>query len=529
VLALLLGALLALAAPAWASAAEFTVNSTGDGAKAAAGAVCETATAGECTLRAAVQAANEPGAGTDTIKFDPAVFNGEATDTIAPAALPEVLTSTTIDGAACNAGSTVPCLSAANAGGGTLLTVNAGGSTIQNMSITIPAGAVGVRLNASGPAPAVTVRDNTIAMTGTTLPSTGLVTSGANNLIEGNKITSALGFNFELVLRTGGNQVLGNELLGASCCQAGITMEFGGSGNQIGGDTEASENLIEGFEPGAIRMEGAAASHNEVRRNRGANGSNFVNGSAVAAPVITEAAQASLSGTAEPGATVRVFRKATQNGGEIESFLGEAEADGVTGAWKVTFPKVPVGTFAGATQTLAGSTSGLGGSATVVEGAEEQKERQEKEAAEKAAREAREREAAETAARERQEREAQEQRDKEAAEKAGGTGGGSTGGGSSNPPSTPTQPAPSAPVRPVVKITAGPKRSSTATTARFRFTATPAAGAKFECKLDAAKWAKCKSPKTYKKLKQGRHTFRVRATANGLTGAAATVKFTVSA
>ena len=36
-------------------------------------------------------------------------------------------------------------------------------------------------------------------------------------------------------------------------------------------------------------------------------------------------------------------------------------------------------------------------------------------------------------------------------------------------------------------------------------------------KLDKKAFANCKSPKTYKKLKPGRHTFKVWATANGKT------------
>jgi len=86
-----------------------------------------------------------------------------------------------------------------------------------------------------------------------------------------------------------------------------------------------------------------------------------------------------------------------------------------------------------------------------------------------------------------------------------------------------------APAEPKVTITKKPKKSSTSTTATFKFKATPAAGAKFECKLDGAKWAKCKSPKTYKKLKTKAHTFQVRAKANGLTSAVAKFKFTVKA
>lgn len=49
----------------------------------------------------------------------------------------------------------------------------------------------------------------------------------------------------------------------------------------------------------------------------------------------------------------------------------------------------------------------------------------------------------------------------------------------------------------------------------------------FECKLDGGKWAKCKSPTTYKKLKPGKHTFRVRAKANPLTGPVTKYQFTV--
>ena len=79
-----------------------------------------------------------------------------------------------------------------------------------------------------------------------------------------------------------------------------------------------------------------------------------------------------------------------------------------------------------------------------------------------------------------------------------------------------------------MKITKGPKKSSASTTARFAFKANPAAGAKFECKLDSAKWASCKSPKTYKKLKPKKHTFQVRAKAGSLTGAVAKFKFTVN-
>jgi hypothetical protein len=36
-------------------------------------------------------------------------------------------------------------------------------------------------------------------------------------------------------------------------------------------------------------------------------------------------------------------------------------------------------------------------------------------------------------------------------------------------------------------------------------------GATFHCKLDRGRWRTCRSPKTYRKLRPGGHTFRVRA------------------
>jgi CSLREA domain-containing protein len=518
-LAPLIVAFTALAVPAWASAAVFTVNGTGDGAKGSAGVSCTVALS-ECTLRAAIETANESSAGADEITFDPGVFNGEPGDTISPGLLPAISTPTTLDGTNCNAGSATPCLTANN--GNVLLVLAAGETKVQYLSITVPSGMVGIRASGSaGSGPGVEILHNTISMPGNTLPSTGIETAlgSSGSLIEGNKITAPLmSFNFPVALRGNSGRILGNELKGGSCCEAGVSLEHGASGNQIGGDTAASENLIEGFAGGAVGMFNSPtdSSHNEVRRNRGANESNFVSGASVVAPVITEALRASAGGTAEPGATVRLFRKQTENAGEIEGFLGEAEADSVSGAWKVTFTKAPVGTFVAATQTLSGSTSGLGESATLIEGPQEKAEREKAENEQKAAEE---REAAENAAKE-----------KEAAEKGGGGGSGSSG--SSNPAPAPgSQPAPTspalAPTAPKVRITKGPKKSSTATTAKFKFKAEPAAGAKFECKLDGAKWGKCRSPKTYKKLKVGKHTFRVRAVAGGPRGPVKKFPFTV--
>jgi CSLREA domain-containing protein len=499
----LIAVLCALVAPAWAAAAEFTVNATGDAAKGEPGVSCTVALS-ECTLRAAIQTANESSATADVIKFDPTVFNGEPTDTIAPGLLPAISTPTTVDGASCNVGSAIPCLTAN--GGNPLLVFSAGETKLENTLVSVPSGMVGIRVSGSkGAGSGVEILNNTISMPGNTLPSTGIeVQFGASgDLIEGNKITSVLGFNFSISIRGNSNRILGNELKGGGCCQAGISLELGASGNQIGGDTPPSENLIQGFASGAVLMSNSPndSSHNEVRRNRGENGSNFISGASLAAPVITEALQSSATGTAEPEATVRLFRKTTEGAGEIASFLGEVKA-GSDGKWKVTFAKVPTDTLAAATQTLTGKTSGLGETIHLAEEPET------------------------------------------GGGGGGGGGGGDNGGGgtgdngsggskdagggasSSSSGSNATPIAAPAPVAPKVKMTAGPKKSSTATTAKFRFKAEPATGAKFECRLDKSKWARCSSPLTYKGLKVGKHTFRVRATANGLTGAAAVFKFT---
>jgi len=82
------------------------------------------------------------------------------------------------------------------------------------------------------------------------------------------------------------------------------------------------------------------------------------------------------------------------------------------------------------------------------------------------------------------------------------------------PPSPP--PAPIAPAFPLdTKITKGPKGRVKGSRAKFKFRSEPA-GAKFECKLDRRKFKPCASPKTYRGLAAGKHTFSVRAiTASG--------------
>jgi CSLREA domain-containing protein len=352
----------------------------------------------------------------------------------------------------------------------------------------------GQQINSIGPGSVI--RDNVVtgAQTGIHI---GGSTGGHGNLIEGNTIRTS-GFN-SLVIENGPNEVVGNKIEGAGFST--VFLSGAADGNKIGGDTPASENLISGSTQTAIALVLPESTHNEVARNRGEDNNGFIslgraNGAepnlpngGISPPVVTSAMQSSVSGTAKSGAKVRVFIAGV---GGLKSFLGEVIAEG--GNWKVPLPTVPIGTPITATQTLDGGTSELSESFAA------------------------------------------------AADPPPNNGGGENGGGgsssgggtsqSSTPTPTPTPTSsttPTRPTAPVTRITKGPAKSSKARTARFRFTAIPAVGARFECKLDNAKWARCASPRTYKKMRPGKHTFQVRATANGLIGSGAKFKFTVRA
>jgi len=81
---------------------------------------------------------------------------------------------------------------------------------------------------------------------------------------------------------------------------------------------------------------------------------------------------------------------------------------------------------------------------------------------------------------------------------------------------------------PQTKISKGPKARSSSRIAKFKFSSTEA-GSTFECKLDRKPFKKCRSPQKYKRLKPGKHVFKVRATdAAGNTDRTPAVrKFTV--
>jgi hypothetical protein len=81
-------------------------------------------------------------------------------------------------------------------------------------------------------------------------------------------------------------------------------------------------------------------------------------------------------------------------------------------------------------------------------------------------------------------------------------------------------------VHPLVTITDKPPLLTNRTTASFGFSANRA-GSAFECRLDGGSFNSCTSPKLYKDLGNGSHTFAVRASSLGNAGIPTTYTWTV--
>jgi hypothetical protein len=450
-------------APAAGAASTFTVEGTGDGAKSVPGAECET-TAGECTLRAAIEAA-DVASDRDTIKFDPS-FAGEGGPAIVLGSpLPAVTEPLRIDATPCEPGQgpPFPCVPVSAPAGSPGIDLEAGGSAVEGLIL-------------SGAEPGIRIAG-----------------AAAGSLIEGNLIRTPplSGGATGILVLNGPNQVYGNEIEGA-CCSSGIRLAGAAEGNRIGGDTARSENVIDGFQAGAISIALAEGSRNEVGRNRGSGGGEFIGlfkadaaepglPNQIGPPAIGQGFLAGAAGSAEPGATVRVFRKAGTGRGELAGFLAAATADGA-GEWRASFAAVPAGTPIAATQTRGGGTSEL--SAVAVAAPEPPP-----------------------------------------GDDGGGGGGAGAGTGPGAELEGPVDRFAPPPV-PRARITAGPARRSRARAARFRFTSS-VPGARFECRLDGRGFARCRSPRAYRHLRPGRHVFRVRAIGAGGRGTVARWAFRV--
>lgn len=73
---------------------------------------------------------------------------------------------------------------------------------------------------------------------------------------------------------------------------------------------------------------------------------------------------------------------------------------------------------------------------------------------------------------------------------------------------TPTPPRDTTP--PQASIKSGPSGKTSSQKATFKFKSSEA-GSTFECKLDGKAWKGWWSPKTYRNLKHGKHSFKMRA------------------
>jgi hypothetical protein len=320
---------------------------------------------------------------------------------------------------------------------------------------------------------------------------TGIFTKGgppgAGDVIEDNVIGGSTGNG--ILIESNFNNVQHNSISGSG--QAGIRIQDPiafplviTTGNLIGGDAAGEENTIRESGDDAIQIVDVSGnteedSYNQVARNKGdSNDGSFIaligNANAgIEPPEISSVAKGSASGTAEPLALVRVFRKASAEKGELGGFLDQTTADG-SGNWSVSYADLPGSTLVTATQT----DTNLGTSELA--------------------------DPVETPA-------------DPTPPAGGGNGGGSAGPGPGNPDTT----------APTVKITKAPKARSGSTTAKFKFKSNEA-GSTFQCKLDKGKFKTCRSPKTYKKLKPGKHVFKVRATDKaGNVGKPAKRKFTI--
>jgi hypothetical protein len=302
-----------------------------------------------------------------------------------------------------------------------------------------------------------------------------VASGGEGSLIESNGVDGAE--QNGILIEDDGNEVLGNTV--SESGEAGIRIQtplnegiLPSTGNLIGGPFGDENTISESAGP-AIEISDLEESDNEIQQNHGVeNAGSFIdlvsanpetdpNGPnhGIKPPTISSATPSAMSGTALPGARVLAFRKATPAAGEIESFIGEATADG-SGAWKLEYVDhneealvLPEGTNVAALQT-----SPSDGSSELALTIAETPKLEEK-----------------------------------------GSGG---GGGSSTPTDT---------VPPQTKITKGPKAKSSAASAKFKFISSEA-GSTFQCKLDRKPFKTCRSPKKYKGLKPGKHVFEVRAT-----------------
>jgi hypothetical protein len=313
------------------------------------------------------------------------------------------------------------------------------------------------------------IRHNRIFMEGGNGIHTLGAVEGEGSSIEQNLIREATN---GVLLENGGNSLAFNEILGSMGAGVRVQDRAGApaSGNVIGSGALGDNKISYGAGP-AVEVVTVPGSRNEVARNTGEGNAglfidlggdgpgNAPNGpnDGIQPPSITASYEFGAFGRAEPGATVRLFRKATEKPGEVGEILGEAVAD-ASGSWAVLYSN-RVSAIVTASQTdVFGATSELATPAPAPP--------------------------------------------PPAGAPAGG-GGRKPGQGGRHRKQYPQ-----------TKIVAAPRFWTHHRTARFRFTSSRR-GSRFECRLDGRPYRRCRSPKKYSKLRPGIHVFRVRAVLAG--------------
>ena len=321
------------------------VNSTGDGADASAGnGRCETSTASQCTLRAAIAEA-DASAAIDTIRFAiPTIDSGHLSGvwTITPgSALPTVAQSVTIDGSSQSGYATTPVISINGASLGST------GFTVSGSSVTMRA--LNLR---SAPNDGVTVSGSGFHLEnshiGTNAAGTaaaanigvGLALSGADAVISGNLVSGngrdgiilnlgadrALLVNNRIGTTVTGNAALANGQEGIELNSADdVVIGQPGNGNVISGNLYAAINAWTGSPDRAI-----------VQANKigiGADGTTSVpNSSSVSEGgiAVRTAANDWLIGGDDPS-EANLFANNVNNGVQFEAVNGTADDIAIIG------------------------------------------------------------------------------------------------------------------------------------------------------------------------------------------------------
>jgi hypothetical protein len=94
------------------------------------------------------------------------------------------------------------------------------------------------------------------------------------------------------------------------------------------------------------------------------------------------------------------------------------------------------------------------------------------------------------------------------------------------PPGTAPKTVPKVKTPPVVRILSGPSPETAEQRATFTFRGV--AGGTYECSIDAGSWTPCRSGQAFGPLAPGDHLFQVRETLDGLTGPAASYRWTIA-